>query len=176
MVMRHIGITTNSARGFMSNDNWQTPQWLFNSLNEEFNFTVDLCASHYNHKCDRFYSETNSLLTVDPVALRSDICFMNPPYSRNLIKPCIEKAWQIAQNASVVCLLKVDTSTRWWSIFWDYENHMPKHGCKIRFFPKRVKFDPPPNVNGKSGPAFPTCVVIMDRRDKPTLKQTHGVE
>ena len=32
-------------------DDWATPQDFFDKLNEEFNFTLDPCASLENHKC-----------------------------------------------------------------------------------------------------------------------------
>jgi hypothetical protein len=31
-------------------DEWETPQDLFDKLNEEFHFTLDPCATHENHK------------------------------------------------------------------------------------------------------------------------------
>lgn len=41
----------------------------------------------------------------------------------------------------------------------------PKPGCEVRFFPKRIKFDPPKGYEGKAGsPSFPSALVIMDRR------------
>ncbi len=33
-------------------DQWQTPQWLFDELNQEFNFDIDLCANSENSKCE----------------------------------------------------------------------------------------------------------------------------
>ena len=36
---------------FTSNsDEWETPQELFNELDDEFHFTVDACATDENHK------------------------------------------------------------------------------------------------------------------------------
>jgi len=37
-------------------DNWATPQWLYDELHKEFNFTLDPCASADNAKCDKFYT------------------------------------------------------------------------------------------------------------------------
>lgn len=95
---------------------------------------------------------------------------MNPPYS--IPRPFIEKAWQESKNCVVVCVVKVDTSTRWWGIFWDYDINCTKPGCEIRFLPRRVKFDASPErieiarLEGKklNGPTFPTAIIIMDRR------------
>ena len=35
---------------------WATPQAFFYKLNEEFNFTLDVCATKENAKCDKFFT------------------------------------------------------------------------------------------------------------------------
>lgn len=49
---------------FSSNkENWETPLELFEKLDQEFNFTIDVCADSNNNKCKRYYSkEQNGLL------------------------------------------------------------------------------------------------------------------
>lgn len=43
-------------------DEWETPQELFDKLNEEFHFTLDPCCTHENAKCDKHYTaEDNGL-------------------------------------------------------------------------------------------------------------------
>ena len=43
-------------------DSWETPQNLFDELNKEFHFDVDVCALPENAKCRKFYSpEENGL-------------------------------------------------------------------------------------------------------------------
>ena len=43
---------------FSSNsDEWATPQNLFDSLNNEFNFDLDACATEMNHKCDEYFTQ-----------------------------------------------------------------------------------------------------------------------
>ena len=43
---------------FSSNkEDWETPQDLFDELNKEFNFTVDVASSEENYKCDRHYTK-----------------------------------------------------------------------------------------------------------------------
>lgn len=40
---------------FTSNtDNWATPIKLFEELNNIYNFTLDPCSSHENHKCSKY--------------------------------------------------------------------------------------------------------------------------
>lgn len=44
-------------------DEWETPQYLFDSLNAEFGFNLDPCATKDNHKCERYFTkEQNGLL------------------------------------------------------------------------------------------------------------------
>ena len=43
---------------FKSNsDEWETPQSIFDSLNSEFHFTLDPCATEQNHKCGLYYTK-----------------------------------------------------------------------------------------------------------------------
>lgn len=42
---------------FSSNsDEWNTPQWLFDMLNAEFNFTLDPAATQFSAKCSKFFT------------------------------------------------------------------------------------------------------------------------
>lgn len=44
-------------------DEWETPQDVFDSLNAEFDFDLDPCATSENHKCDRYFTqEQNGLV------------------------------------------------------------------------------------------------------------------
>jgi len=142
-------------------DKWQTPQDLFNVLDkggvweglefEGFNFDIDLCADENNAKV-RFFSK--DYLNQDIQKLYKPLdnnsvksAFINPPYSNP--KPFIEKACAESKYCKIVCLVKVDTSTEWWKVFFDHRITSwgsqvgPKPGCDVIFLPKRVKFDPP---------------------------------
>lgn len=45
-----------------NSEEWGTPQELFNRLNEEFNFTIDICASKENAKCHKYYTKEEDAL------------------------------------------------------------------------------------------------------------------
>ncbi len=181
-------------------DSWETPQWLFDQLNAEFHFDIDLCATEDNSKCEDFCHDYLN----DIIGRKGSNCigcfqqetkqgliqsaFMNPPYSRPTktnpgINSFIEKAWEDSKYCKIVCLVKCDPSTKWWSTFWNYDNSTctncssgypdnncyceeigPKPGCEVRFLPRRIRFEAPPGLDGQSGPTFPSCIVIMDRR------------
>ena len=45
------------------NDEWETPQEVFDRLNAEFDFDLDPCATSQNHKCSEYYTiDQNGLL------------------------------------------------------------------------------------------------------------------
>ena len=127
---------------------WGTPQGFFDELNVEFGFTLDVCASDWNHKCDRFFTEK-----VDGLSQVWDgVCWMNPPYGRE-IKFWMAKAvesWKA--GATVVCLVPARTDTAWWH---DYAMQ-----GEIRFLRGRLKFEAVDGV--KSSAPFPSAVIIYN--------------
>ena len=110
---------------------WKTPQNLFNKLNKEFNFTIDVCATKENAKCDRFYTkEINGLAQ----SWKNETVFMNPPYSRGQMTKWIEKAYQESlNNATIVCLIPSRTDTSYW-----HDYIIPY--AEVRFLRGRLKF------------------------------------
>ena len=93
------------------NQEFETPDELFNSLNNIFNFTIDVCATEENTKCDLFYSEQNSCFDK----MWKGSCWMNPPYKN--MKAFIKKAYEQRKNAITVCLIPARTNTNWWHEF-----------------------------------------------------------
>jgi phage N-6-adenine-methyltransferase len=102
--------------GIMSSnsDMWGTPQWLFDALNTYYRFTLDVCAVKGNAKCEKFYSPKDDGLKKK----WKGICYMNPPYGRE-IKKWVKKAYEstVDGEAAVVGLLPARTDTAW---FWDF--------------------------------------------------------
>ena len=46
----------NKALFSSNSDEWATPQHIYDSLDAEFNFNLDPCATESNHKCNTFYT------------------------------------------------------------------------------------------------------------------------
>ena len=44
-------------------DEWETPQWIFNKLNDEFCFNLDPCGNKENHKCETYFDKEQDGLT-----------------------------------------------------------------------------------------------------------------
>lgn len=124
---------------------WGTPQDLFDQLNDEFKFTLDVCATPENAKCERFFTPEDDGLCQE----WTGSCWMNPPYGRGIDK-WIRKAYESseAEGCSVVCLLPVRTDTAW---FHDYV-------CKgtVEFIRGRLKFG-----GCKNSAPFPSMLTIF---------------
>ena len=125
-------------------DEWATPQWLFDELNKEFGFTLDVCALPENAKCEKYYTPD-----VDGVkqSWADNTCWMNPPYGREISK-WVQKAYEESKQSTVVCLLPARTDTRWW--------HEYCMKGEIRFLRGRLKFG-----QAKNSAPFPSAVVIF---------------
>lgn len=131
-------------------DMWETPQDLFDKLNEEFHFNLDVCAIASNAKCAAFYSpEQNGL--IQPWYGR---CWCNPPYGRQVGK-WVKKAYDTAyiDGNLVVMLLPARTDTKWF--------HEYIYGkAEIRFLKGRLKFG-----GSKNSAPFPSMIVIFEPKE-----------
>ena len=134
---------------FKSESNeWETPQDLFDKLNEEFDFTLDPCATKENAKCKKYYTKQDNGYMQDWI---DEIVFMNHPYGREISK-WIEKAhYETIQQEDcfVVCLIPARTDTKYWHEFiFPY--------AEIRFLKGRLKFG-----GHKNSAPFPSAIVIF---------------
>lgn len=121
-------------------DEWRTPTWLFNLLNEEFNFLIDVAATDENALCSKWFTEADNGL----VQKWSGICYCNPPYSK--AAAWFKNAWSEAAlgHATTVMLVAARTDTRYW---WDYATK-----AEVRFLKGRLKF-----IGGKYSAPFPSA-------------------
>lgn len=132
---------------FTSNtDMWATPQYFFDKLNDEFNFNTDVCAIKSNAKCLNFFTPKDNGLSQK----WEGVCYMNPPYGREIGK-WVKKAKLESENgATVVCLLPARTDTKW------FHDHI--YGfAEIRFVKGRLKFG-----ESKNSAPFPSMVVVFN--------------
>lgn len=128
---------------------WATPQGLFDKLNDEFDFTLDPCATEVNAKCRKFYTLRENGLAQD---WSNERVFMNPPYGR-VIGDWMKKAYsESLKGALVVCLIPCRTDTEWWHTW-------VMRAKQIRFIKGRLYFD-----DGDGRAPFPSAIVVFDSR------------
>ncbi len=145
--MHKVGITRQGSATNGYGTDWATPTELYNELDNEFHFTVDVCASDYNHKHTNYYTIETDGLKQD---WSGDVCFMNPPYGKAL-NEWMKKAYtESLSGATVVCLVPSSTDLDWW--------HEYAVKGEIRWIRKRPRFI---NKDGKRvGPFTPTCIIV----------------
>lgn len=163
---------SDMLQGSSGNDDIRTPPDFYRELDKAFVFNYDAFSSIENALCPefstiegtyyRYYADGNlaPAKISEATGLEYDWTgkrvFMNPPYSRGLLKLCVEKAISERNKADIiVALIKVDTSTRWWQ-----ELALHAH---IQYLPKRVRYvhpDPPP---GWAGASFASALAIFHK-------------
>jgi len=143
---------------FSSNKmDWETPQWLFDMLHGEFDFTIDLAANAHNAKCftylglDHPDKGRRNALAV-PWEGRG---WLNPPYGRGVGK-WIEKAYLETRQPwceMVAMLIPSRTDTRYWH---DYV----MRASEIRFIKGRLTF-----VGATRPCPFPSSIIVFKGGD-----------
>lgn len=139
-------------RGMFSSNTyeWETPTPLFELLDSEFHFDLDVCATKENAKCTKFY-------TVAEDGLKQEWqgrCWMNPPYGRAIAK-WVKKAYESVQETAelVVCLVPSRTDTGWW------HDYVIAHADEVRYIRGRLRFG-----NSNDNAPFPSAIVIFRRK------------
>jgi len=131
---------------------WETPQDFFDRYNTVYGFTLDVCCVPETAKCAKYFTPFEDGLSKD---WSNDICWMNPPYGREIGKWVKYAYEQSLKGATVVCLLPARTDTRWW---WEY--------CmkgEIEFIKGRLKFRGK-NKDGiyvNNNATFPSAIIVF---------------
>jgi phage N-6-adenine-methyltransferase len=123
---------------------YETPDDIFEPLDLEFGFTLDVAAHEGNAKCKDFFTEDDNGL-LQPW---HGVCWMNPPFGR-VMKKWVKKAFEEWKRGStVVCLLPARTNTAWWHD-WVMQG-------EIRFIRGEVTFK-----GQKNGLWMPMAIVVF---------------
>ena len=98
-------------------------------MNKQYHFTLDVCATPENAKCQKYFTKKDNGLIQ---SWDKNTCWMNPPYGRDMGK-WVEKAFRESRKgATVVCLVPARTDVKWW--------HEWAMRGEITFIKGRLKF------------------------------------
>lgn len=125
------------------NDNYQTPEFLYQALEREFGLSLDPCPLNPEPEKDG--------LAMD---WTGETVFCNPPWSD--IQPWVDKA--LVSNCLTVFVLPARTDTAWFQ-------KLANSGAELRFFRKRVHFI---RETVKKNPTDGTLVAIVRNVQKQT--------
>lgn len=157
----------------LEEDERETPPNVFDPLNTEFRFDIDVAASLLNHKCMRFCTPLGTYLggvklhNEDGLTVTWDQrrVWCNPPFSNLAL--WLEKAWDERAESTVILL----PNNRCEQPFWQrlVEPYRDRAGSLLttRQLPKRRAFLRRVNgelVVGKS-PPFGLVICLWDRRN-----------
>lgn len=137
-------------------NDWETPDDLFQTVNQEFGFTLDVAASPHNAKLARFITkEQDSMQT----SWGTEVCWLNPPYGEGYkLAEWVKKAHRESTlGATVVMLIPARTNTRW------FHDFCLKYG-EVRFIKGRPKFG-----DAEHGLPQPLCFVIFRPVGNPAI-------
>jgi|ERR1051325_8184075 site-specific DNA-methyltransferase (adenine-specific) len=146
-------------RNLLEDNNWATPLWFYDKLNEEFDFNFDPCP--YTTKP---ITEENDGLLIE----WGERNYCNPPYSLSTKTAFVNKALIEAQKGKLcVLLLPVATSTK---LFW--ETIVP-NAKEIRLVKGRIKFEKIDEHGNrtipKNGGQHDSMIVVFDGRKADVL-------
>lgn len=127
-------------------EDWETPQDLFDKLNEVFYFTLDVCASAKNAKCKKYFTKEQDGLAQN---WGMNTVWCNPPYGRQ-IGEWVEKC--ACYPRCSVMLLPARTDTKWFHE-WIYKND----DAYVYFLKGRLRFG-----DAKNSAPFPSMIVVFN--------------
>jgi phage N-6-adenine-methyltransferase len=138
-------------------DYWETPDKIYDWLDNDFHFTLDPCASISNAKCSKFYTVDDNGLSK---SWKDEIVFINPPYKQST--EWIKKAYDEWYHNKATCVLLIAnrTETKPWYNYIQYAK-------QIIFLTPRIKFEI--NKQQIGSPTFGSTIVIF--RDEYYNKQ-----
>lgn len=131
-------------------DEWATPQWFYDKLDEIFHFTLDPCATDENHKCEKYHTmETDGLAQN----WQGENSFVNNPYSgtKLWVIKCAAEGSKI--DTTVVQLIPSRTDTKY------SQDVMFPNAQAVLFVRGRLKFG-----NQKNSAPFPSMIPIYSDR------------
>lgn len=145
-------------KGLMSSnsDEWETPRWLFDRLNERFQFTLDAAATKENALCRRWFTKEEDALQF---CWDGERVFCNPPYSK--IAKWAKHFSEQAVNANlIVALVPARPDTAWW-------NDYIKTADLIHFIRGRLRFG-----DSKNSAPFPSALAFWFGLDRICRRPT----
>lgn len=125
-------------------DDWETPNILFEKLDEQYDFGFDCCATIDNRKCNLF---SNDFLNEKNI---NEVCWMNPPFSE--ARTMFEHFFKVVKKG--VAIYRCDNmETRvWQDIILKY--------CDWVFIPKgRISYQYNPSLRKGKGTRFPSALI-----------------
>lgn len=135
------------------NEEWGTPQLLFDRLNEFYQFTVDAAASDSNHKCGGYWTkEQDGLYQI----WHGKRIWINPPYNSKAIMQWITKVFYASNRNSIIAvmLVPVKSDQKWWRYAIEADQI---------YLSGRIRFEIAPGIPTKNTTFQPSVILSFPR-------------
>jgi phage N-6-adenine-methyltransferase len=161
----HPGQISKRGGVCLVTDDRRTPRALFNQLNREYRFTLDVAASAENTQLPAFFSLELDGLQQSWAGHR---VWCNPPFSA--VGAWVEKAWaEVRAGCPLVVMLVPANRTEqpWWQ--QHVEPFRDRGGVlSVRFLAGRYSFSMPDGTprsrkRGNGEPPFGVCLLVWQR-------------
>lgn len=158
---------------------YETPWTFFKRLDDVFHFTLDVCATEKNKKCEKFFSkEDNGLIR----SWAGERCWMNPPYGREIGK-WVGKAYAESvssmdagkEPAMVLCLLPARIDTKWAHTYINNSIICFLSG-RLKFINRAFPFNKEDDKFKLSCAPFPSMLVLFTGVEFDGPKVFFGIE
>lgn len=142
----------NGTGNTTDRDEWETPQWLFDKLDLQYNFQFDCCAIEDNTKCDCYAIDFFKIKSV------GSMCWMNPPFSK--AKEMFKHFFKVVNKGIAIYRCDNMETPLWQDIILPNADWI--------FIPKgRIAYE---GIEGK-GSRFPSALIGIG---VPPLKELNG--
>lgn len=142
-----------SAKMISLNQEYETPDKLFEILDNEFHFKCDLAGSQLNHKCKNYFSKNDDAFSHNWYGYN----WLNPPF--NKVGKWVRKAFEdsLKYHSTIVMLILVKSNTNWW-------RDCVMKSKEVRFINQKLQFK-----NTQQGLRFPACIVVFESHKGKTM-------
>lgn len=145
----------NGSGNIEERDDWQTPQELWDQLNEQYKFDFDCCADDQNSKCNVW--STNFLHYNE--AFKDEVHWMNPPFSKAEVM--IQHFFKVVKKGVGIYRCDNMETKVWQSIL--------KNSNWIFIFNRRVQYEGKVGKGARFGSALFGVGVPPPKRDDGTV-------
>lgn len=114
-------------------DSWRTPRWLFDNLNRQIGFNVDVAASAEDALCEKYFDEKDDGPSHSWAGLR---VWCNPPYLARPMTRFVDQAIEDRKMFTGVLLLPSKTEQPWFHKLLAHPRDV-----SLVFSPFRISFE-----------------------------------
>ena len=145
----------NGSGNNINRDDWETPQWLYDLLNEQYGFNFDCCATLDNAKS----SFAENFLDTSKLFMNIHIAWMNPPFSK--ARTMFEHFFCVVSKGVAIYRCDNFETQIWQETIFSL--------CDWVFIPnKRINYE---SKNGK-GSRFPSALIGKGLKPPENIKGT----